>query len=98
MTNHIYRHSTGVIFRVDTGIDLDGATSTSIIIKGPKQTNEVTATIYDSSNGILQRIIQAGDIDFDFGIYTLQSKVIFSGNTFYGDAVKFKVLNIGEVP
>ena len=97
MTDTLYRHSTGEIIEVSTGIDLTTATLVEFVVKKPsnKVVNWV-ATKQSGTGGIAVYTTITGDINED-GMYYLQAKVTFPNRTAYGKSTKFKVLDTFEV-
>lgn len=98
MANKIYVGDIGVIFRVNTGIDLTTATKTTLKVKLPDETAvEWTASIYgEKTNGVLEYKSTSGDLSM-VGTYRLQAYVeLGTGGTdgkFFGETATFTVYN-----
>lgn len=94
----IYVGQTALIIRVNTGINL--ATASILQIKYKKEdgsTGTWTATVYNSSRGVIQyQIASANDLD-QSGDWDAWSYVTFAdGNVAPGEVFHFHVYNEGE--
>lgn len=91
MAGKIYVGSTGVILEVTTGIDITGATTTTLKVKKPDDTLVTwTATIYTAATGVLRYTVVANDLDQP-GDYHLQAYVVLSGKIYYGETALLSV-------
>ena len=88
MTKH-YVGEIGTVIIVDCGVDITGATPTTIKVKKPDGTEvEWTATIYDSN--YLKYTTISGDFD-QSGTYVLQASLTLTGWIGLGDVATFEV-------
>ena len=88
MTNH-YVGEIGTEIIVDCGVNITGATPTTLKVKKPDGTEvEWTATIYNSN--YLKYTTTSGDFD-QSGTYTLQAALTLTGWIGLGDVATFEV-------
>ena len=88
----------GIDFRINTGINLAGASATVAQIKKPDVTTTTwTCTIYDETNGTIRYITPTGtaDLDGQTGIWQVQAKITFaSGEIYHGLITSFTVTEV----
>ena len=86
----LFQNATGIIFNVDTGMNILGATTVELIVKKPDE-SVVKWKGKIVNNRFITYVTQEGDLD-QVGTYILQAHVITSdGNEYFGDIVKFYV-------
>lgn len=75
----IYKNQTELTIRLDTGVDLSAAATSKIKYKKPSgATGEWTATVYDVTNGIIQKILSlTTDLD-QAGAWTFWAYITFT--------------------
>jgi hypothetical protein len=96
---NIYKHTVGFTFEISTEVDLTEVTNTALLIKKPSNKTAIWPAVVlgDPMNGILTYQTATGDLDED-GWHFMQSYIEKSGGrVFYGNAIKFKVLESFEV-
>ena len=88
MTDH-YTDEIGTEIIVDCGVDISGATPTTLKVKKPDGTEvEWTATIYNSN--YLKYTTILGDFN-QSGTYVLQTSLTLTGWTGLGDVATFEI-------
>jgi hypothetical protein len=93
MSTKRYTNEIGVVIRLNTGIDLTGATNPIIKVLRPDGSSVTwTATIVsiNSSNSYVQYTTQSGDLNLP-GLYRVQPFVNFSNWIGPGETASFEV-------
>jgi len=93
-----YTEDRGIDFRINTAINLAGASAAVAKIKKPDlSTTSWTCSIYDEANGIIRYITStvANELDNQIGIWTVQAKITFaSGEIYHGIETTFSVAEV----
>lgn len=93
----VYKNQTELTIRLDTGVDLTTAASQLIKYKKPDGTASYwTATVYDTTNGIIQKVLSLTTDLGQAGAWTLWAYVTFTdGYSAPGEPVILDVFEEG---
>lgn len=92
MANNLHVGEIGVTLKLDTGLDLTGATTLQILAQNPSKQKK-TWTASDSgtpTDGIVQYDTVSGDLDIA-GNWRFQAKVVTGGKTYLGDVAELQI-------